>query len=70
MVLRKAVQEIICFIRTTGKKARGPGRVGARLASFYIPLSTTYNSAEVCLMEAAGLEAPPHGENQEKKEFL
>lgn len=67
---KKTVQEIICFMNTTGRKAEQ--EKDSRLISSSIALSTTGSSAEVSwdVMEAAGQGSPPHGECQERKGLL
>ena len=52
------VQEIICFMNTTGRKADWEKDSG--LVSSRVTLSTTRNSAEVSwdVMEAAGQGSP------------
>lgn len=67
---KTTVQEIICFMNTTGRKA--DREKDSRLISSRIALSTRGNSAEVSwdVMEAAGQGSPPHGECQERKGLL
>ena len=67
---KMAVQKIIYFMNTVGRKADWEEDSG--LVSSCIALSTTGNSAEHSwdAMEVAGLWSPRHSEGQEGKGLL